>query len=165
MEFWQYNKTADYMVGVLKEGADGGLLAQGFSSAFRKQILLEDEKLWSMISPLPPLYSHSPLQTYPHKMLVWPCAVGVTLSKTFARIQIGDSCEEKDSLLFICINTSLDFLIHFTLQSRPTLLVTERITSKETWPARGALPRQRGSTTQIRNLSCSLLPIYHHSSG
>jgi len=32
-------------VGVLKEGADGRLLAQGFSNAFRKQIILEDEKL------------------------------------------------------------------------------------------------------------------------
>lgn len=32
------------------------------------------------------------------------------LSKTFARIQIGDSCgEKKNALLFICINTSWDF--------------------------------------------------------
>lgn len=148
-------------MGVLKEGADGRLLAQGFSNAFRKQIILEDEKLWSMIIPLLPLASpNASLQN-------------VTLAthdgndsaqmfcKTSAGNQIGGRCNEKNALLIICIHTRLDFKICFILHSRPSLLLTE-ITSTGKWPARHTVPRWWRLSNQLKICSCCcLLPPYH----
>lgn len=149
-------------MGVLKKGADGRLLAQGFSNAFRKQIILEDEKLWSMIIPLLPLpFPNASLQNVSLAMRDGNDSAQ-TFCKTSARNQIGGRCNEKNALLIICIHTRLDFKIYFILHSRRSLLLTEKITSTGTWPARHIVPRRWRLSNQLRTCSCCcLLPTYH----